>query len=127
MLLAHVARYIHGLKQKTAKFVDSLPLFRQGCPGLDSYKQESLYQHFFGDVFAAYGALADAEALHKLGEHVQFAKELLAQHSFPWTLFQDAEFLSSKERHDYQLGASCGKECSVKVNGRKSCLFWSKC
>lgn len=72
-----------SLRQKTAGFVDTLPLFRQGCPArLDSYKQEALCHHFFCEAFAAHNALADAEALKKLVEQVQFAQELLVKHSF---------------------------------------------
>ena len=52
-------------------FLDTLSLFKNVHPGLASYKQESLYKHFFDETYAAHSALQDVIALSRLFSHIQ--------------------------------------------------------
>lgn len=82
MLPSHVASYQVLGKRQLGLSTHSHFSDKAVQLGLDSYKQEALCHHFFCDAFAAHNALADAEALKKLVEQVQFAQELLVKHSF---------------------------------------------
>jgi len=44
-------------------FVDTLPLFKEKCPGLDSYTQANVHNHVLGRQYRQHNAISDAAAL----------------------------------------------------------------
>ncbi|CAC5421926.1 unnamed protein product [Mytilus coruscus] len=47
-------------------FADTLSLFRQKFPGLNSYSQQKLFEHFCNEQYNAHNAVDDVDSLHKL-------------------------------------------------------------
>ncbi|CAC5416320.1 unnamed protein product [Mytilus coruscus] len=47
-------------------FADTLPLFWQKFPGLNSYCQQKLFEHFCNEQYNAHNAVDDVDSLHKL-------------------------------------------------------------
>ncbi|XP_052075942.1 uncharacterized protein LOC127714036 [Mytilus californianus] len=51
-------------------FADTLPLFRQKFPGLNSYSQQKLFEHFCNEKYNAHNAVDDVDSLHNSFKNV---------------------------------------------------------
>ncbi|XP_025113123.1 uncharacterized protein LOC112575461 [Pomacea canaliculata] len=69
-------------ERKVTGFVDTLPLFRAIYPGLSSYSQKSLYEHFFHESYAAHEAMSDVTALKRLLDLGFVTGDAICLHSF---------------------------------------------
>ncbi|XP_025113094.1 uncharacterized protein LOC112575437 [Pomacea canaliculata] len=69
-------------ESKVTGFVDTVPLFKAVCPGLDSYKQSALYDHFFRESYAAHEAMSDVRALKRLLDLRCVTRDAICLHSF---------------------------------------------
>ncbi|CAC5388590.1 unnamed protein product [Mytilus coruscus] len=63
-------------------FADALPLFRQKFPGLNSYSQQKLFEHFCNEQYNAHNAVDDVDSLHKLMTFSKVEKQDILEFSF---------------------------------------------
>ena len=70
------------LHNYVAGYLDTLPYFRNEHKGLQSYKQEHLFQHFIGEDYDAHNALADVVALMRIIDHVSPTTETQNLYTF---------------------------------------------
>lgn len=66
---------------------DTLQLFKAAHPGLKSYSQVNLYQHFLEEEYAAHDALQDVVALNRLINHVNPNPEMKQKLTYPFKSF----------------------------------------
>lgn len=70
-----------ALTESVIGIVDTLPLYREVCPGLLSYKQECLVSEILHECYVAHNAEEDVSSLQRLLSHTNPPDDVFVRHS----------------------------------------------